>query len=401
MNRNQYFSKWGAGLVVFSVLLIIFSVEIPVLTGVSSYASLNSEDAAVVIVGTYFVYSKIRYGWSLEITLPRVTFYLGLVSGWILLTLIIASFRSQQSVMASFLWVFKWFEVVVFFLLLQDLFDRHKSGLAVQSIVYGGIVIALYSLLTSILGGYRAEAFFNNPNVLSSFLVLSASLAAAYVVFTRKYTYFFAVLLISGGVVTTGSRSGILGLLVAFTVLSLITIRNWNTSDIFIILVTGISLMPTIPFIIDSSVIDRLTGWISFRDGRLVLADTRAARSFRVRAELVEKALDLFQQQPIFGYGWFAVPSRVGYLDVFYTILLVELGIIGTVLYMLFTVSIIRAWIVDYQKGALVVGSAGVAWYCGLLAQSIGGAFPRIPQIMFLTFIVLVASASTSLNSVE
>jgi len=199
---------------------------------------------------------------------------------------------------------------------------------------------------------------------------------------------------LGGAVITTGSRSGIFGLIVALTVFSLITYKSWSKTDYFALTVAGVTSVATLPFIVDPAVLYRLISWISFRGGQFVLTESSAANSFRIRAQLVEKAIELFQQQPIFGYGWFAVPSRVGYLDVYYTIILVELGIVGAILYLLFSLSIIRSWIVDYRNGAVIAGAAGAAWYCGLLAQSVGGAFPRVPQIMLLTFIVLISSRS-------
>jgi len=129
------------------VILVIFSVEVPILQNISKYASINSEDIAVVLVFMYFIFSKLNSDWSLQVRLPRVTFYLGLVSGWIILTLIIATLRSDQSVAASYLWVLKWFEVVAFFIVIQDIFDRVRSKLALKTMVLSGLLISIYSII--------------------------------------------------------------------------------------------------------------------------------------------------------------------------------------------------------------------------------------------------------------
>jgi len=292
------------------------------------------------------------------------------------------------------LWVLKWFEVVAFFIVIQDIFDRVRSKLALKTMVLSGLLISIYSIISSYTGQYRIEIFFNNPNVLASFLILTMMLAAGFAVYKRSIYYFISMIVLGGAVITTGSRSGIFGLIVALTVFSLITYKSWSKTDYFALTVAGVTSVATLPFIVDPAVLYRLISWISFRGGQFVLTESSAANSFRIRAQLVEKAIELFQQQPIFGYGWFAVPSRVGYLDVYYTIILVELGIVGAILYLLFSLSIIRSWIVDYRNGAVIAGAAGAAWYCGLLAQSVGGAFPRVPQIMLLTFIVLISSRS-------
>jgi len=215
------------------VILVIFSVEVPILQNISKYASINSEDIAVVLVFMYFIFSKLNSDWSLQVRLPRVTFYLGLVSGWIILTLIIATLRSDQSVAASYLWVLKWFEVVAFFIVIQDIFDRVRSKLALKTMVLSGLLISIYSIISSYTGQYRIEIFFNNPNVLASFLILTMMLAAGFAVYKRSIYYFISMIVLGGAVITTGSRSGIFGLIVALTVFSLITYKSWSKTQYF------------------------------------------------------------------------------------------------------------------------------------------------------------------------
>lgn len=381
------------------ILATIFSVEFPVLHSISEYASINSEDIALLILFLYFVIIVYSSG-KLKLTLPRVTLLIGVASVWIVVTLTVAIFRSPEPITPSILWLFKWFSGVILFIIFQHIINKNTAEVSVNLILVSGLILAIYSVTQSILGAYRIRVFFGNPNTLSAFFTMVATLSMAKSITRRSVIYFIPAVLSIGAVITTGSRSGLLGLIVSLSVVFALTSRELKVQDCASLLVgIGASLI-VIPQLFDRSVISRLTGWISLTSEGATLADTGLSRSFRVRLQLVEKAIDLFSQQPIFGYGWFAVPSRVGYLDVYYTILLVEIGIVGFILFLFMHISFIRSWLTDRGNGVFAVGSAGVAWYCGLLTQSIAGSFPRTPQILLLTFVLLVSSRAMSHRSV-
>jgi len=114
------------------------------------------------------------------------------------------------------------------------------------------------------------------------------------------------------------------------------------------------------------------------------------------RFQLTKKALNLWTQQPIFGYGWFASPEnpKVGYLDVLYSQLLVDLGAIGFVLALGFYLVVVRAFVTRISSSSLSVPTAGAGWLVGMLAAGIGGAHVRVPRLLFLLVFVLVAASS-------
>jgi O-antigen ligase len=228
-----------------------------------------------------------------------------------------------------------------------------------------------------------------------------ATLSLARAIEESSPIYFIAVIFSISAVISTGSRSGLLGLIVALFIITVLMARAIQGRDYAGISAIVVPSLLIIPKVLDESVVDRITGWVSITSGGIALSDSTAANSFRIRLQLIEKAFDLFSKQPIFGYGWFAVPSRVGYLDVYYTTLLVETGVVGFVLFLFVHLSFIGSWLTDRTNGAFAIGSACSAWYCGLLSQSIAGTFPRTPQILLVSFFLLVSSKAISHESAE
>jgi hypothetical protein len=114
------------------------------------------------------------------------------------------------------------------------------------------------------------------------------------------------------------------------------------------------------------------------------------------RLRLTQKAIGLMEQQPIFGFGWFASPEnpRVGYLDVLYSQLLVDLGVVGFVLAIAFYLIVVRAFIIRISDVSLVVPVVGAGWLAGLLTAGIGGAHARVPRLLFVLVVLLVATAA-------
>ncbi|MDL0130810.1 O-antigen ligase family protein [Halobacterium salinarum] len=373
------------------ILATIFSIEFPVLQSISEYASINSSDLALLLLFIYFSYVVYSKG-ELRVPLPRVTLLVALASLWIVVTLAVATIRSPEPVTPSVLWLFKWFAGVAAFVILQNLIDRNTAKASIHLILIAGLILAIYSVTQSIAGAYRIRVFFGNPNTLAAFFTLVATLSLAKSINRRSLIYLIPVIFSGGAVISTGSRSGLLGLIVGLFSISILMAREFQSRDIVAISTMAVPSLLIFPKVLGESVVDRLTGWVTITSGGIALSDTVWARSFRIRLQLIEKAFDLFSQQPIFGYGWFAVPSRVGYLDVYYTTLLVETGLIGFVLFLYVHLSFIRSWLTDRTNGVFVIGSACAAWYCGLLAQSIAGAFPRTPQILLLTFVLLISS---------
>jgi O-antigen ligase len=396
LNLNRQTETFSAVAFAAVTLLIVFSVEFPLGLEISEYASINTEDIAVVFLSLWLVkrvlIDKER---TIGPLLPAVMAVLLLATSWIILTFGIASVRSSQSVAASALWVMKWFEVLVFFVCVQHLLKRHSAAIVVKTIVAGGTILSVYSIYASqFLTGWRVRVFFGNPNTLAAFFVLIIAISFAGAIANRNRTrlgYVLTGLLAGGATLTTLSRSGIIALLVSLCMLVVLHYRDL-TQRVLAGLVTGAVGLALIMSYLLQDRLDRLFNWIEITPNGIALASGTAGKSFRVRLELLQKSWNLWIEQPIFGYGWFASPSRVGFLDNLYAILLVELGLFGFVIMLALYTVVIRALFQMGQLGSSYLSNAILGWFVGVLAMSIGGGFLRAPQIMMLWMLLLTVA---------
>jgi hypothetical protein len=384
-------------LYILVVTLFVFSLEFPLnsLASVTKAASINTEDFAVVLLLGVIIADCARTGdWSIRLTLPRLTMLVLVISGWIMVTIIISSFRSEHAITPSLLWTLKWFEVVVFFILLQHHMDREHGYVVLRAINICGLILATVAVVLTLFGHDRIRIFFDNPNVLSVLFNLILIMNLSRLIISRDL---WSILLYSGttvlsaiGLLTTISRSGLLGAIVGSVILLILMRKEFMRWHLAVGVLASVGAVVSAASVLGQRGIERLTEWITFRNGVPMLADTPAAVSFEIRLRRIQYAIDLFIDQPLFGYGWYAAPSRVGYIDVYYATLAVELGIVGIALFTLFHLGVLRRWFYARSHGAFVIGSAIVSWHSGLLAQAVGGSFPRIPHILFLTLLVLV-----------
>jgi|GEM_PF-3448389 len=394
------FREWTTEVVfAFVVLAIVFSVEHPLGWVDSPYASVNSEDVAVLALGALFlVRSTVRGDWDLRVRFPRTTALLLIVGGWIVLSLLVTAARSDVSILVNALWTLKWFEVVVFFLLAQSLLDRRAAQRTTAVLLAAGSLLATYAVVAVLTGlrSYRIRVFFDNPNTLGSVFVLVVLLAMARAASTggrRRYLHAGAAVIAIAGVMMTGSRSALLALLTGVVVIAVLLRRHVPLrAAAYSLVAIGACLLGVLLLVGDSRV-DRLLGWIEISRQGIGLAEGRAANGFRSRIRLIREAFALFSSRPIFGYGWFSSPTRITPLDVYYTKILVEIGLPGFLLTMGYHLSLLRDWFEVRMGDGFFLGSAGLAWYVALMVQSVGGGFPQTPHVMLLMVLVLVLVA--------
>jgi len=388
-----------SGLFLLVVASLVFSLEFPIEGLGSRYASINMIDFVILLIVLVFVIDNFaRNTWDLRLTLPRVTAFLAVVSGWIVVTLFVASLRSPLSILASVLWTLKWFEVILLFVLAQHYLDYRTARRVISGFFIAGTGLVIVSiLLFQIFNIRRIRIFFDNPNTLSVFFNFLIFLGLAFAI-DRKYfpraLSIGAVLLAGLALLFTGSRSGILGFGVGIFALVVLTRDRLPRYGLVYLGLGGVGLALSAPFVLPEDLWVRLTNWIQFENGTVTLADTIAARSFRTRLELIDRGIELFLQQPIFGYGWYASPSRVGFLDVHFTTVLVELGVVGFLLIFVLYAIVFRAWLNIRRHD--ILGTAGAAWFVSILAQSIGGNFLRTPQVLFILLVFLAAGTAVA-----
>ncbi|MFB6283434.1 MAG: O-antigen ligase family protein, partial [Halobacteria archaeon] len=386
------------------VFALVSSVEFSLSSG-SSYVSINSEDFAVLAVLVVYILTQIKRGyWNLRLTMPQTTGVLGILTFWITITTVLAVVQLDAGLL-SFLWLFKLFEVFVLFGILQDQLDKFRGLLVCNGLVLSGSLLGMMAIFQKISGGRRrAQVFFDNPNTLSTFLVLLVVLSLGLLLhYEGRYRLFHSSGVVLGalGIFTTGSRSGLLGLVVGLSVFLVLVLsrRDIETHRIpkkgIGLGVIGVLLL--VPYLLPD-LWRRLTGWFRIMNGKLVLTDTSAAQPIQTRIRLFNEAIGLFQNRPIFGYGWFASPGRVGYLDIHYTTLPVELGFLGFILYLLFYIMLVKDGLRVVNNGPFFLGAALVSWFIAILVQSIGGNFLRAPQVLMITLLFFTAVKSTEIR---
>jgi hypothetical protein len=383
-------------LIPLAVLLIVFSVEIPVFQSIAKAASINSEDFAVLLLSLAALVSIIRTNESqLPLSLPLVTAMFAIVGAWIVLTLIIATTRSEVSTIASWLWALKWFEVLTLLLVAQLLINRERAHQIRQTLLLAGGGVSFVALIST--ASYRSEVFFNNPNTLASFLVLIILLAGAHMLVVNNHLWAYAAIgfAAASALLTTGSRSGFVALFVGIIMTVLLFKEYISWWHIVSVTSTGVVGAIVTPLFLKPDLFIRLFGFVDFQDGQITLSSREMAStgSINTRIELIYKGIDLFVAQPVFGYGWLAAPTRVGVLDNYYLALLVDIGVVGAILVGVLTLVIFRVFF-RAKSSAPILGGVGVAWWTALHVQALTGPFPRAPQLLFLTVLLLCATVA-------
>jgi len=390
----------------FSLFLfaVLFSIQVPLPGLGSDYASLNASDFVLVGICALFVWSRIRSGnWAIKLVLPRETTWFLIVGAWILLTVAIAVIREPVSVLINFLWTLKWFEITVLLILSQIFIESVRWDRIMKLLLGGGALIgavAALQSLTATAAYAQPTVFWSNPSTLSVFLSLPTLLGLLNGVLwfserpVRAGVSLAAGLLCLFGLFVTGSRAGIVTLVIGCAVCvyllrDKLPVRMLLSSIAGTLLIVSPLLSIFRPWIFDRYIP------IAIRNGRMSINNT-FFNGLEARYQLTKKGFELWTQQPVFGYGWFASPEnpRVGFLDMLYSQLLVDVGIVGFVFVILFYLIIANRFVWCQTRWSRVIPAVGSGWLVGLLGAGIGGAHVRVPRIMFLLIILLVASIS-------
>lgn len=386
-------------------ILFVFSQEIPIaeLLFISEFASVNTEDLAVVLCGAVFLIDLIKKDEAyLSISLAGVTSVIVLATGWILISTTVNMIRIDTSVAASYLWALKWIEAVAFLIMLQHIATPRSAFYGTVTLLGSGVVLAGMAIIVSLRETSRVGLTFDNPNVLSSFLLLVGITSLSLFIASpdRRYQVLGGIgaAVSFSALLATESRAAMFGLVIALLLLLVLLRDRISTAQIASIVFIGAVTIISLPLIVGREGVRRLLNWFEIGPGGIGLADTPAARSFEIRYNLVERGLELSAQAPVFGHGWFAAPERIGWLDVHYITLLAEVGIVGLVIFSILYLLILRDFF-RIRSNNMMLGSAGTAWYLGLQVQSVAGPFPRIPQIMFITLFFLVCGWTVSHRS--
>ena len=386
------------GLYVLLVLALVFKTRFSVgsLESVSRFASINSEDFAILLLSLVVTGQQLAdRDRRIRLSMPRFTWLFVGLCVWILVSTSVAMVRFEVPVTASWLWTLKTFEVLVFLVLIQQHVDRSLGSTVLRTMLVSGSLLGGVTAALTVLGRNRPEIFFDNPNGLSSFLMLVLFLSLSKVVVEEepriRGLYAASTTLAALGIFATISRAAVFGTFVGLAVLLVIHREYVADRLIYFLAGAGLVFAVLLPRLIGSEGVRRFVGWIRFENGRLTLAQNRAALSFRARIGRLVRSGELFSEYPFVGWGWYASPSRVGFLDVYYPTILVELGIVGLFVMAAFHAVVLERFWRAKTRGLLTVGGGAFAWQCAVIAQGVGGPFPRVPHHLFITTLILVS----------
>jgi O-antigen ligase len=205
--------------------------------------------------------------------------------------------------------------------------------------------------------------------------------------------YLTVALLFAISVGASGSRAALLAILAGSASASILTYRELPVKKIIALGLVGGIMGISLLGLSGRGLLFRRFFPLSYQNGSIMLEGVGSV-GIETRLRLAEEGLKLWSEQPVFGYGWFASPENplVGFLDNFYIQVLVDLGLIGFILVAVLYLSILREFISRRSTSSIVISVGAASWLVGLCVAGIGGAHPRVPRIMFLLVLLLIAT---------
>jgi len=409
------------------VLALVFSIQIDLDFGLSKFASINSEDLAIGALTLVLLIRLAQGGdWELSLSLPRVTGFMLFVSAWLLLTLFVAHIRSPYTILPNLLWTFKWFEAIILLIVLQQFLGDRLARFALRTLTLAGSVLAVLVVVSNALPSaheirlsgrtvfstavYRPTRFhemdpffWGNPNAIGVFYFLMTVVFFALLIHrdSRNPWLFVGLGLSFLVLVLSGSRTALLAL-VAGSPVVLFELRDRFSIEriVWAAVVVGASAVAFLliwdPFFLRKFFITIDVGKL-FRSGQITFSGIQHG-GIEKRVEMAQRGLRLFSEQPLFGYGWFASPEnpRVSIIDMHYPALLVDLGLAGAGLMLTLYALILYRFHSICRKSDSWIPAVGAAWYVGLLVSGLANSNIRVPRMMFITILLLVAARAVS-----
>lgn len=384
------------------VLTVLYSVQFP-LPGVGSdYASLNLSDMVLLTIGILFIFNIIIYKKSrVPVYFPRVVFWYIIVGVWIVTSVTVAALRSPVSILPNILWTLKWFEIFALLIMSQFFINQVYWEKIISLIILGSVPIASMSIIQTVTatGWTQPTIFWNNPSTLGIFLslpfLLSLVLGGVQIQNNTRQgiMYLSVALLFAISVGASGSRAALLTTVVGSSSALVLARKQLPIKTLFVSGLTGSVMGVGLLWISGRALLFKRYFPLSYQNGSFVLEGI-GSTGIEVRLQLIKKGFNLWSEQPVFGYGWLASPENplVGFLDNFYIQVLVDLGFIGFIFTIILYLLLLRAYISNKNDSSIVISVGAASWLIGLFAASIGGAHLRVPRIMYLLMILLVAT---------
>ena len=220
-----------------------------------------------------------------------------------------------------------------------------KINFVLKSFLISGLMVAVLIIVTT---DYSQVTRLNRPgsqigNVNSLAIMMTLSLTTLMILkdkFAKKKYYYGMEILLLFAILLTGSRKGILALLILYFMVFIV--KNWNNKKVmfrnlaisFCALIIILLIIYFNPYL-HEVVWLRLNNFLQF-----ILGKNSGEFSLNARDNMIKFGMDLFKRKPLFGYGLdnyrYFYNNAFGY-DYYahnnYVELLVDLGIVGTIAY--------------------------------------------------------------------
>lgn len=322
------------------------------------------------------------------------------------------------SVSASLSYALIYFSLMLSYFLTVNLIRTPEwIGRCVIALVSSSTIVALYGIYQNFLGtasvkwqdtemfegmSGRVTSFFENPNVLAEYLIMTLPFALALLLLAKKGgTRLFTLALCAAGalcLVYTMSRGAWLGCMLAILIFFLIYSRKT-----IIVCLLGLVSLPVIPFIMPDAIIKRFTSIGNISDS-----------STAYRVHIWEGCMDMLKDFLWGGIGVgkdaFAIvyPSytlagieSAPHAHNLYLQIAIELGIFGLLTFLFMAVLFARSGFSFFNdsasaavndRGAAKLRLFGAAGFCGIIAVAAQGMTDYIwyNYRIFLMFWLLI-----------
>ncbi len=259
-----------------------------------------------------------------------------------LISTLLGSLFLKVDLKTGFFFVLKYFEyVLVYFMVLNHLKTRRQARAYLWALLITCTIVSFLGLAQAAQGGRVSAPFEGDtgePNTFGGYLLLMASVTTGLLLTTKSFrmqmTYGAMAFLFVVTLFFTGSRSSLLGLILAALVFL------WLSEKRGLVFFGLVAVAVILPFTAPKTLTKRVSQTFTQRADRrqITVAGTRLDMSTSARLMQMQNVLRDFTQHPVLGFG----VTGYKFVDAQYFKVLIETGLIGLFIFFLLLLSIFR-----------------------------------------------------------
>ena len=307
----------------------------------------------LLITGVAFIVISIANGGKIQLKISRLHISMLLFSAFSFISTIWALNSSDAIEKGITI-----FEILICMSVFYMYYGRNENvETLINAIMIAGFIISVYNffyvglgnILRVITNSRVLTDTFDNRNNIAIVSAISIILSLHYIIYRRKRLWVFFDLFALLNVAAVGSKKGFLILIVGFFAFFLVKAINEKKTGTFlriiaVIAVTYLLVLLMIRARLFSGIMGRFDTMIS-----TLIGDSNVNYSTYIRAQYINMGWDLFLHRPILGYGMgnahlyaYSAYGTDTYLHNNYIELLVNGGIVGTIIYYSMHISVLR-----------------------------------------------------------